>query len=72
MGAEACKGSFCNYLSVECTTTNNNPAPHTCTWSGWFSEEDPDFLAPSGQAIKGVQCSGSNCDDKRYWYCPIP
>lgn len=66
-----CRGSSCDDIALECTTTNTTPAEHTCTWSGWFSEEDPPFYAPWGTAVKGAQCSGSNCDALRYYYCPV-
>lgn len=66
-----CRDSYCDNLSLECTTTSTTPAAHTCAWSGWFSEEDAPFYAPWATAIKGVQCSGSNCDALRYYYCPV-
>ena len=67
----ACQGFWCDNLSLQCTATNSNPAPHLCTWSGWFSEEDAPFYAPVGTAIKGAQCNGGYCDQLRYYYCPI-
>jgi hypothetical protein len=67
----SCTGGYCDNISLECTTTNTNPAPHTCAWSGWFSEEDAPFYAPWATAVKGVQCSGDNCDALRYYYCPV-
>lgn len=67
----ACSGWWCDSLALQCSTTSYTPAPHECTWSGWFSEEDPPFYAPVGTAIKGVQCAGGYCDSLRYWYCAI-
>lgn len=65
----ACNGSYCDNISLQCTNTNRGH--YNCTWSGWFSEEDPAFVAPTGQYIKGVQCGGSYCDNKRYYYCSM-
>ena len=52
-----------------------------CHWSNWHSEEDtyanpnpyyPDRV-PAGYGpevlLKGMQCSGTHCDQKRYYYC---
>jgi hypothetical protein len=66
-----CSGSFCDNISLECSPTGTTPASNTCAWSGYFSEESPPYFAPAGTAIKGVQCNGSNCDNKRYYVCPI-
>lgn len=63
----SCRGGDCDDMSLECTTTNR---PGTgCLWSAWFSEEDPTFTVPSGHYIKGMQCSGSRCDNVRAYYC---
>lgn len=66
-----CSGWWCDNLALYCAQTQTTPAAHQCTWSGYFSEEDPVFYAPVGTAIKGVQCSGPYCDNKRYYYCSI-
>jgi len=66
-----CSGWWCDNLALYCSQTAYTPAAHECTWSGWFSEEDPPFYAPGGTAIKGVQCSGWYCDSLRYQYCTI-
>ena len=63
-----CKGSYCDDLSIECTSTSFG-APTECAWSGWYSEEDPSFETPPGRYIKGVQCAGSYCDNLRYYHC---
>ncbi len=71
ISAMACRGDNCDDIAVECTSTYYVPPVHTCTWSGWFSEEDAPFYAPVGTALRGVQCSGTHCDDTRYYYCTI-
>lgn len=71
VSAMACRGDYCDDVAVECTSTYYVPPAHTCSWSGWFSEEDPPFLAPFGTAVRGLQCSGTHCDDKRYYFCTI-
>ena len=42
-----------------------------CGWTGAFSEEDPSFLAPIGQAIQGVFCSGEHCENKHDFVCDV-
>jgi hypothetical protein len=64
-----CSGSYCDNLSVECTTTNL--AKYNCTWAGPFSEEQAAYLAPSGRAISGIWCSGSYCDNMWYLTCSV-
>lgn len=66
-----CSGGYCDNISVECTITNSTPGIHTCIWSPYYSDTTPQFLAPGGYAVKGVQCAGLNCASKRYYYCPV-
>lgn len=73
-----CTGSYCDNIQLECATPiatlngRNEPVRFTnCSWSGWYSEEDPWFAygATANQYIAGIECSGSYCDDKRYYVC---
>lgn len=68
MTGVACSGSYCDNLSIRCTQFPGS-SPSNCEWSGWYSEEQSRFNAPSGYFIKAVECSGSYCDNKRYRYC---
>lgn len=63
----SCKDSYCDDLSLECTTSSRSA--YSCIWSGWFSEENPAFEAPTGTFIRALECRGSNCDDIRAQYC---
>ncbi|MEX1365341.1 MAG: hypothetical protein AB1Z98_19590 [Nannocystaceae bacterium] len=54
--------------------TESVPAELThCSWSGYYSEEDPWFAYGVGanRFITGVRCSGSYCDDKSYYVCSL-
>jgi hypothetical protein len=75
----ACRGSYCDDISIQCTTTvghgrgacywtgdYNLP---TYSWAGWLSEERGAWYAEPGYYIAGVQCRGSNCDDKQFYMC---
>lgn len=68
MTGVACSGSYCDNLTIRCTAFPGT-TPSNCSWSGWFSEEQPRFNAPNGYFIKTVECGGSYCDNKRYRYC---
>ncbi len=40
----------------------------TSGWTAYTSEEYPPIICDSSSLVSGVQCSGSNCDNIRY-YC---
>jgi hypothetical protein len=63
-----CRGSYCDDISMRCSVLIGS-STGTCTWSAWYSEEQGPFTAPSGRYIKGMECDGSYCDNKRYYYC---
>jgi hypothetical protein len=63
-----CQGSYCDNISMRCTRIPNRRAQN-CEWSGWYSEEQPPFIAPAGRYIKAIECDGSYCDNKRYRHC---
>jgi hypothetical protein len=43
----------------------------SCRWTGWFSEENGGYATgwPAGYYATGLACSGSNCDNMRYYVC---
>jgi hypothetical protein len=65
-----CKGGFCDQISMHCTHMLGS-STGDCKWSGWRSEEQAPFSAPLGYYIKGIECAGPFCDDKRYRYCEM-
>lgn len=69
MSGLVCRGKRCNDIAMECTKMDR--AGSACRWSGWFSEEDPAFTAGGGRFIRGIQCGGDYCDNKRYYHCAI-
>ena len=43
----------------------------SCSWTSYFSEEDPAMYCPWGRFVAGMQCSGSYCDSKRLYCCQL-
>ena len=65
----ACKGAYCDNISLECTAFNNIEF-HDCHWTGFVSEESGGYLEfPQGYLAIGAQCRGRYCDDKRFRVC---
>ncbi|WP_157595180.1 hypothetical protein [Plesiocystis pacifica] len=64
----SCSGKYCDNVSLRCTELANT-STGSCTWSGWYSEEQAPFNAPSGRYIKGMRCNGKYCDNKQYRHC---
>jgi hypothetical protein len=62
-----CAGSYCDFVSLECAESNARKG--TCSWSGWFSEENVAFDAGLGRYIDGIDCAGSYCDLMRFHHC---
>jgi hypothetical protein len=65
-----CKGGFCDRISMQCTQLLGS-STGDCMWSGWRSEEQAPYYAPVDYYIKGIECAGPFCDDKRYRYCQM-
>jgi len=44
---------------------------NTCKWTNWFSEESGGYATgwPAGYYATGLNCSGSRCDNMRYYIC---
>lgn len=79
-GFQCDSGSYCDNIQLECATPGAwvgdtfEPARFTaCSWSDYYSEEDPWFAygATSNFWITGVECANSYCDDKRYHICTM-
>ena len=65
-----CRGSYCDDIRIECSPTTGLGTGR-CRWTGEYSEEHSSYLAPIGQAIQGVYCSGQHCDNKSYFVCEV-
>ncbi|MFV8754304.1 hypothetical protein ACNOYE_27480 [Nannocystaceae bacterium ST9] len=73
-----CSGSNCDNISVECgipqTHFGGVAAPveyRDCYWTDYVSEEDAALMLYDEEFITGVECSGSYCDDKRFYVCSV-
>lgn len=68
-----CKGSNCDNLSLRCDPVNRDH--QDCRWSRWISEETGsgrhNWSSWPGRHLVGVNCRGSNCDDKRFYHCGL-
>lgn len=72
----ACNGGSCDNISIQCTSTQPGPiktppkTPAQCQWTGWMSEENGGTLWLNYYGhVRGVQCSGGKCDNKRFYLC---
>ena len=64
----SCKGSYCDNVSLQCTSVSGR-TKSTCKWMPWFSEEaEYSYLEP-GYYASGLACRGSYCDDKSILAC---
>lgn len=65
-----CWGDNCDNISIRCSDVPGLGTAR-CGWTTeWYSEEDPSpFLADVGDAIQGIWCSGTHCDNKRFYVC---
>ena len=65
-----CTGRYCDSISLKCSTFSNSGTKQNCQWIGPLSEEDGGFLNfPPNKYLVGVQCSGSYCDNKKFYVC---
>jgi hypothetical protein len=73
-----CSGRYCDNVQLECV----QPAKHdgssfvpagatSCAWSAWYSEEQGSVDFGANRYITGVECSGSFCDNKRFYVCTL-
>ncbi len=76
----SCSGHYCDDIFLRCSKlTDFKPdigAP-PCFWTPWISEESNDDVRPGftytteNIGATAMQCRGSNCDDKRFFFCPL-
>lgn len=60
-------GQYSDNISLHCREMNQ--APVSCTWTGWFSEENSAMNFGAGWYATGVKCSGQYCDNLSYYIC---
>lgn len=76
-----CSGRYCDKISVECGQARASllrggasyPVGVTdCSWTGWYSEEQGTSINfGANRYATGVECSGSYCDQKRFFVCSM-
>lgn len=68
-----CYSGYCNEVSLQCADiVEPRPATTDCHWTGWLSEEGGGELRFSaGYYMAGAQCSGSYCDNMRFYICRV-
>lgn len=64
----ACSGSNCDSLSLLCKKPASGRLG-SCSWSGWFSDEQRLVDFGPGRFVTGVECSSRFCDNMRYYVC---
>ena len=55
------------------TQAQSTPTPEplgSCTETMWFSEKTGSVFCPEGYVLRGLDCSGSYCDNKSMYCCP--
>jgi hypothetical protein len=71
----ACKGKYCDNVSVECSTLKNYRPSSRCGMVGPFSEEQRgiSFISSAGRARypRMLFCTGSYCDNKYFYVCEL-
>jgi|GEM_PF-2499892 len=70
-----CDGRYCDNLSVQCTQGPGKSSD--CKWLNdgqIVSEEDGGRLTVDAPRtyVRGIQCSGRYCDDKKLFVCTLP
>ncbi len=70
-----CQGSYCDDVSAQCTEVKSKA--FDCRWledGRAVSEEDGGRLATKTPRtfVRGIQCSGKYCDDKKLFVCTVP
>lgn len=59
----ACRGSYCDAVSVRCPSSERAPITGAPFWTASFSEESPQRNCPAGYYVTGLKCTGSYCDN---------
>jgi hypothetical protein len=66
-------GSYSDNLELICAPLSFSSGHYwnTCKWTNWFSEESGGYPTgwTSGYYAAGINCSGSRCDNVRYYIC---
>lgn len=67
----AASGKYSDNIELLCSplSFSSGHGWSSCKWTGWFSEEAGYNYFPAGYYATGVQCSGSYCDNLRYYVC---
>jgi hypothetical protein len=69
----AASGNYSDNLELLCSplTFSGSHRWGSCKWTSWFSEENGGYPTgwTSGYYATGLACSGSNCDNVRYYVC---
>jgi hypothetical protein len=82
MTGVSCSGSYCDNVKLQCAKlTSGHIDAGFCYWTGWQSEEQGawidrgSFTGCSASScdffVNGAECSGSYCDNMRFWVCPV-
>lgn len=69
-----CSGDFCDSIRMQCTgfERHTRTGRGGCRWTDWVSEEGSGTIEfPTGYYAAGMQCAGSNCDNKRFYICRL-
>jgi hypothetical protein len=70
-----CTGSNCDNVRLRCTPTTGSPlGTDQCFWTDFFSEEQgsaTQFNASGSLRVAGAECTGSKCDNMRFFLCPM-
>jgi hypothetical protein len=64
----ACKGRYCDNVSVECITKTNYGPSFDCNWVGPLSEEEK-VISFGWKFPRALYCHGRYCDDKWFYVC---
>ena len=75
----ACSGRYCDNISFECSevgaVSNEGDVTTDTTNCDWLnvtlSEEQGKMFFDEGEYATGIECDGSNCDNKRFRVCEI-
>jgi len=67
-----CSGWYCDNVTIECLKFKNHYRNEaSCSWSSYISEENPTPLDASPKYLAGVKCSGSYCDNMKFYQCSL-
>lgn len=71
-------GSSCGELKIQCCVPQRRTSDYqplqgcNCETPPWFSEENGGTqFFPAGKYARGVECSGSRCDNMRLLVCEL-